>query len=53
MSDPARRADRDDEADSAPPLPGWLKVLLIGVAVVVLAVVVLIMMVGGHEVPAH
>jgi len=54
MTDPGRRADDGDdyERDAAPPLPGWVKALAIAIAFVVLAVVAL-MLVGGHEIPAH
>jgi hypothetical protein len=54
MTEPTRGADDGDDydRDSAPPLPGWVKALAIGVALVVLAVVAL-MLVGGHEIPAH
>jgi hypothetical protein len=54
MTDPTRRTDDGDdyERDSAPPLPAWVRALAITVALVVLAVVAL-MLVGGHEIPAH
>jgi hypothetical protein len=54
MTDPTRPDDdaEDYEPDAAPPLPGWVKALAIAVALVVLAVVAL-MLVGGHEIPAH
>lgn len=54
MTDPTRRVDDGDdhESDAAPPLPGWVKALAIVVALGILAVVVL-MLAGGHTIPAH
>jgi hypothetical protein len=54
MTEPTRRDDdlEDDERDSAPPLPGWVKGLAIAAGLVVLAVVAL-MLFGGHTIPAH
>jgi hypothetical protein len=54
MTDPTRRADDGDdyERESAPPLPVWVKAMAIGIAVVILVVLAL-MLVGGHEIPAH
>ena len=55
MTDPTRRTDDGDdyERDAAPPLPGWVKALAIAVALVVLVVVALMLVSGGHTIPAH
>lgn len=54
MTDPTRRTDEREDfgRETPPPLPGWVKALAIGVALVVLAVVA-VMLLGGHTIPAH
>lgn len=55
MTDPTPRPDGGDdyEPESAPPLPGWLKFLAIGIALAVLVVIAVMLVGGGHTIPAH